>query len=496
MAKVDSGVTQKGVVMPGAPPVNTGAPSEAELYRAERRVLEIQTKLHQWSTEESTRQFHDLFNLVADPAFLLVAWERVKGNTGGRSAGVDGMTVTSARARAGGEQALLDDIRSSLRERTFRPLPVRERMIPKPGTAKKRRLGIPTVHDRVVQAALKLVLEPIFEAEFSASSYGFRPRRRAQDAVAEIVYLSTGHRKYYWVLDADISACFDEIDHTALMGRVRRRITDKRVLALVKAFLKAGILSETGQLRGAKTGTPQGGILSPLLANIALSVLDEHIASAWEPTQYARAKRKRSGLANYKIVRYADDFVVMVDGHREHVEQLREEIADVLSGIGLRLSAEKTSIVHIDEGFDFLGFRIQRRRKRGTGQHYVYTIPSRAAQQHARSRIKELTSRIKHPSFTVLLLRLNRFLRGWSAYFKYGVSSQVFNEIRSYAWQRIAIWFRRERRMRWTAIRKRYMTGWEFRAPGGIMLFRPKVDGARYRYRGTKISTPWTPRPA
>ena len=487
---------QKGTVMPGVPPVNIGAPSEAELHQAERRVLEIQTKLHLWSSEDVTRRFYDLFNLVADPAFLLVAWERVKGNTGGRSAGVDGMTVTVARARVGGEQALLDDIRDSLRQQTFRPLPVRERLIPKPGSAKKRRLGIPTVTDRVVQAALKLVLEPIFEAEFMPSSYGFRPKRRAQDAVAEIVFFTTRPKNYEWVLDADITACFDEIDHNALMVLVRRRIADKRVLALVKAFLKAGILGELGELRGTKTGTPQGGILSPLLANIALSVLDEHIARAWGATKGERAKRKRQGLANYIIVRYADDFVVMVDGQRQHVEELREEIADVLAGIGLRLSAEKTSIVHIDEGFNFLGFRIQRRQKRGTSQRYIYTIPSRGSQQRARDRIKELTSRIKHPSFTVLLLRLNSFLRGWSAYFKYGVSSRAFNSLRRYAWQRIGIWFRRACGMRWTAIRQRYMDGWEFRTPGGITLFRPQVAGQRYRYRGIRIPTPWTPRTA
>jgi RNA-directed DNA polymerase len=481
--------------MPGEPPVNTGAPSEVELYRAERRVLEIQTKLHLWSGEDVTRRFYDLFNLVADPAFLLVAWERVKRNTGSRSAGVDGMSVAAARARVGGELAFLNDIRESLRQQTFRPLPVRERLIPKPGSAKKRRLGIPTVTDRVVQAALKLVLEPIFEADFTPSSYGFRPRRRAQDAIAEIVYFNTGTRNYEWVLDADIAACFDEIDHAALMGLVRRRIADKRVLTLVKAFLKAGILGELGGLRGTKTGTPQGGILSPLLANIALSVLDEHIAAKWD-TQIGRAKRKRHGQANHIIVRYADDFVIMLDGRREHVEEICEEIAGVLSEIGLRLSAEKTSIVHIDEGFDFLGFRIQRRRKRGTSQHYVYTIPSRASQQRARDRIKELTSRIKHPNFTVLMLRMNSFLRGWSAYFKYGVSSRVFNVIHRYAWQRVAIWFRKECHMRWTAIRKRYMAGWEFRTPGGVHLFRPQVTGARYRYRGTRIPTPWTPRPA
>jgi RNA-directed DNA polymerase len=354
--------------------------------------------------------------------------------------------------------------------------------------------SVPTVTDRIVQAALKLVLEPIFEAEFCPSSYGFRPKRRAQDAIAEIVYFNIGTRNYEWVLDADITACFDEIDHTALMGLVRRRIADKRVLALVKSFLKAGILGELGDLRGTRTGTPQGGILSPLLANIALTVLDEHIAAKWD-TRKERAKRKSQGQANCIIVRYADDFIVMVDGRREHVEELRQEISDVLAGIGLRLSEEKTSIVHIDEGFDFLGFRIQRRQKRGASQRYTYTIPSRAAQQRARDKIKELTSRIKHPSFTVLLLRMNRFLRGWSAYFKYGVSSQVFNSIRSYAWQRIAIWLRKDHRMRWAAIRKRYMTGWEFRS-GGITLFRPKVAGIRYRYRGTRIPTPWTPQPA
>jgi RNA-directed DNA polymerase len=476
--------------------MNIGAPGEAELYRAERRVLEIQTKLHLWSGEDVTRRFYDLFNLVCDPAFLLVAWDRVKGNTGRRSAGVDGVTVAAVRAQAGGEQAFLDGIRESLRQGTFRPMPVRERMIPKPGSYKKRRLGIPTVTDRVVQATLKLVLEPIFEAEFCPSSYGFRPGRRAQDAVAEIVYFNTGTRNYEWVLDADIAACFDEIDHTALMGLVRRRIADKRVLALVKAFLKAGILGELGQYRGPKSGTPQGGILSPLLANIALSVLDEHMAAKWD-NQVTRAKRKRRGQANSIIVRYADDFVVMVDGRREHVEDLQTEISGVLAGIGLRLSEEKTSIVHIDQGFDFLGFRIQRRRKRGTSQRHIYTIPSRVAQQRARDRIKELTSQIKHPSFTVMLLRMNSFLRGWSSYFRYGVSSRVFQAIRSYAWQRIGIWFRHERQLRWKEIRKRYMIGWEFRAPGsGTTLFTPKVAGVRYRYRGTRIHTPWTPRPA
>ena len=190
---------------------------------------------------------------------------------------------------------------------------MREKTIPK-ATGKFRRLGIPTAADRVVQTLLKLVLEPIFEADFKPCSYGFRPKRRAQDAIAEIHFL--GSRTYEWVFEADIKACFDEIDHTALMGRVRRRIGDKRILNLVKAFLKAGVLSEDGVSRKTITGTPQGGVLSPLLANIALSVLDEHFTRKWEalgPT-WTRAKHRRSGVPSMRLVRYADDFVVMIAG--------------------------------------------------------------------------------------------------------------------------------------------------------------------------------------
>ncbi len=228
--------------------VNTGALGLAwpDAGLAQARVLKIQAKLHQWAGSDPHRRFGDLFNLVADPAFLTVAWERVRGNRGARSAGVDGQTAYYVETERG-TGAFLGDIRGALRAGTFRPLPVRERMIPKPGTRKRRRLGIPTGTDRVVQASLKLVLEPIFEAGFKPCSYGFRPNRRAHDAVAEVRYFTSNPRNYEWAVEGDITACFDEISHPALMGRVRGRIADKRVLALVKAFLKAGILSrETG----------------------------------------------------------------------------------------------------------------------------------------------------------------------------------------------------------------------------------------------------------
>jgi RNA-directed DNA polymerase len=296
--------------------VNTDAPWP-DLDEAELRVLKIQAKLHQWAINSPDRRFDDLFNLVADPAFLTVGWARVRGNRGARTAGIDGV---KPRSIVFGTATFLPILRVDLKMEQFRPLPVREKLIPKKG-GKLRGLGIPTARDRTVQAALKLVLEPIFEADFKPCSHGFRPKHRAQDAIAEIHHFTS--RSYEWIVEGDIKACFDEIDHTALMDRVRDRIGDKRVLRLVKAFLKAAVLSEDGVERDTVTGTPQGGILSPLLANVALSVLDEHFVGAWEKAMspsWRREARRRKGLANYRLVRYADDCVLMVAGDRTDAE--------------------------------------------------------------------------------------------------------------------------------------------------------------------------------
>jgi len=386
---------------------------ESALIQAEIRVLKIQTKLHQWAGDDPHRRFDDLFNLVADPAFLLVAWDRVRSNKGARTAGVDGRNAMSINAEQGVED-FLDRLRTSLKDSSFRPLPVRERMIPKAG-GKLRRLGIATITDRVVQASLKLVLEPIWENDFLPCSYGFRPNRRAHDAVAEVRFLAT--YSYEWIVEGDIKACFDEISHPALMDRVRQRVGDRRVLALVKAFLKAGILGEDRTLRDTNAGTPQGSILSPLLSNVALSVLDEHIAQApGGPGASAveRAKRRRHGLANYRLVRYADDWCLAVSGTNADAKQLKEEIAGVLTTMGLRLSPEKTLITHIDEGLDFLGWHIQRRRKRGTDRYYVYTYPSRKALKSVTGKVKKICRQNHNLPLKVLLHRLNSLLRGWA----------------------------------------------------------------------------------
>jgi RNA-directed DNA polymerase len=346
----------------------------------------------------------------------------------------------------------------------------------------------------VVQASLTLVLEPILEADFQPCSYGFRPGRRAHDAIAEARYLAT--RSYEWIVEGDITACFDEIAHPALMDRLRKRIVDKRVLALVKAFLKAGILGQDGTLRDNNTGTPQGGILSPVLANLALSVLDESIAQipggpGSTPSQ--RATRRRKGLGNYRLVRYADDWLLMVSGTREHAAQMREHAAAVLAPMGLRLSAEKTKITHIDEGLDFLGWRIQRHRKRGTDRYYVYTYPSRKAIKAVTIKVKTICRRTVNQPLQTLIRQLNPALRGWCAYFRPGVSAATFAALSRYTLDRIMRWARRKhRRITVKTIRRRYCNGGWWPTTPEIALFNPDtMRTTRYRYRGTAIPTPW-----
>jgi RNA-directed DNA polymerase len=463
------------------------------------RVSEMQAKLHRWAVADHGRRFDDLFNFVHDPVTLIVAFDRVAGNRGARAPGIDGLTVADVEERIG-VPGFLDDLRASLKDGSFGPLPVRERKIPKPGgSGKVRALGIPTVADRVVQAALKLVLEPIFEADFEPVSYGFRPKRRAQDAIAEIHHFGT--RGYRWVLDADIEACFDRIDHAALMDRVRVRVKDKRVLALVKAFLKAGILTELGENRSTTTGTPQGGILSPLLANIALSVLDEHLMEPWKPggsmsSEGKRGYRRRKGLPTWRLVRYADDFVVLVHGTEHDTQAVREDVAGVLEPMGLRLSPAKTQIVHLADGFDFLGFRIQWRRKRGTDKWHVYTFITDRSIRSLKAKIRALTHRKSQQDLGSVLIRLNQIMRGWANYFKHAVAKDRFSALHQFLWWRLIRMLQARHHWSWKDVRRHFTTPtgrWlPITAADGTELFDiAKVTVTRYRWRSNTIHNPW-----
>lgn len=483
-------------------PMNTGAATWPDANTAYFAVRRMQTKLHRWAGDDCSRRFGDLFNLVYDPAFLMHAWERVSGNRGARTAGIDGATAAQIEAWIGVEE-FLSKIRGALKSGEFRPVEVRQVLIPK-GNTKFRKLGIPTVIDRVVQASLKLVLEPIFEADFKPCSYGFRPNRRAQDAIAEIHHFTSGRNSYLWILEADIKACFDEISHTALMDRLRVRIKDKRICALVKAFLKSGVLTELGDREDTITGTPQGGILSPLLANIALSALDDHFDQQWlreMATSRQRRARKYHGKASWRLVRYCDDFVLLVAGDRHHAEELRAEVAAVLAPLGLRLAPEKTSVVHIDEGFTFLGFDIRRMRKRGTQKQYVYTKPSKKSIQSIKGKVKVKTYRsTRHMELDEQIHSLNRSLRGWANYFRHGVSKDVFSAVDSYAWNRLMRWTRAKYAgktgLSMKQLRRRFCDqGWRFAHNGAVFTGASSVAVTRYRYRGSNIPTPWTPKP-
>lgn len=471
--------------------MNTSAP--LPVIEARQRVLGWQTKLHRWTGEDEQKRFADLFNLVCDPATLLVAWERVKRNRGSRTAGVDG--VTRARIEDQGVERFLGELRQSLKDRTYTPLPVREHEIPKRGSGKVRKLGIPALRDRVVQMALVLVLEPIFEADFCPISYGFRPKRRAQDAIEQVRFFINAPRNYEWVIEGDVKDCFGSIHQGLLMVELRRRVTDKRVLGLIRSFLGAGIMREHEPVAATPSGTPQGGVLSPLLANVALSVLDRHFEEAWTArTHSQRARDRANGLPSYRMVRYSDDFVVLVRGTEAQAQALKEQTAEFMAEhMRLTLSPEKTHVTHVDQGFDLLGFRIVRRPRPGRTP-LAYSFPSDRAVREIKYRIKQLTRRnTTNLSLDELIHALNPILRGWTNYHRHAASKRCFAYVSYYLWWRVMRWLRiKHPRLTWKQIRRRYW-GRNWTGPNGARLAWPaEVAVTRYRYRGHRIPSPWT----
>lgn len=407
---------------------------------------------------------------------------------------MDGVTRWHVEHRLG-IAAFLEGIRTLLKTRTYKPRPVKERGIPKAG-GKTRYLGIPTLQDRVVQMALKLILEPIYETGFYPTSYGYRPARRAQDAIAEICHFIMPPSSYEYIVEGDIKACFDNVHHGILTAQLRRRIGDRKVMALIRAFLTAGVLKELGGLAATVTGTPQGGIISPLLANVYLSSLDRHFDRLWKhQTRYINCTTyyRRRGHPTYRLVRYADDFVIVVRGTRQQAEEIRDEAARVLRGeLRMELSADKTLVTHVDEGFDFLGHHIRRRPWKG--KKVAMTYPSKKSLEAIKNKVKTLTTRsTTYHSLQSLLICLNPVLRGWATYFRYDASKSTLAYVDAYAWRRVFRWLRKKHPKRtWRYLKRRYCGGrWKI-AENGVELFRPsRIRVERYRYRGSKILLPW-----
>ncbi|MAU00349.1 MAG: group II intron reverse transcriptase/maturase [Anaerolineaceae bacterium] len=387
-------------------------------------------------------RFGDLYHLVCREEWLKEALQAVLRNVGSRTAGIDGISRKQLTEEKTQEE-FIQTLRKELKEGSYRPQPVKRHWIPK-ANGKQRPLGIPTLKDRVVQMTLKMLLEPIWESDFLNCSNGFRPGRRTMDCIRVCQSRITTQNKFLWVIEGDIKGCFDHVQHAILIKLVKRRVKDKRVISLIASMLTAGLM-EKGLFQHTEEGTPQGGILSPLLANIYLHEFD---LWWWQKygslTTYEKAKRRKQGIGNCILTRYADDFVLLCNGPREEAERIREEARQVLwDKLHLELSMEKTHLTHVTEGFDFLGFHVQWKLPK-QGKPWLRVTPSQKSIQRLKRTIKNQTRRNTfYQSPLEKIKSLNRVMRGWNQYYEYANATTTAVKLTYWANDRLFLWLKK-----------------------------------------------------
>jgi RNA-directed DNA polymerase len=409
-----------------------------------------QTSLARKAQAQPTHRFGNLYHLICREEWLAEARHAVLRNAGSRSAGVDGISRKHLHDE-NAQAKFIETLRRELKQGAYRPHPVRRHWIPT-ANGTQRPLGIPTLKDRVVQMALKMLLEPIWESDFLNCSNGFRPTRRTMDCIRVCQSRITTQNKYLWVIEGDIKGCFDHVQHTILLKLLRKRLRDERLLRLIAARLKAGLM-DNGLFQHTPEGTPQGGILSPLLANIYLPEFDR-----WWWEKYGRltltqkAKRRREKVGNCILTRYADDFILLCNGTRAEAERLRTEARQVLwDKLQLELSLEKTHITHATAGFDFLGYHLEWKWPKH-GKPWLRVTPSQKSIQRFRQKVKALTRRSTFYQAPLEKVKgLNRVLRGWNQYYEYVNATATASKLTFWANRRFFLWLqkRHQRGARW-----------------------------------------------
>jgi len=418
-------------------------------------VGEMQRLLSLKAEREPGHKFGDLYSLICREDWLRLACAYVAQNVGSKTAGCDGICMSDFESDLEGNLARLQE---ALRSETFAACPVRRVYIPKTG-GKYRPLGIPTIRDRVVQEAVRMVLEPIYEAGFSQYSFGFRPNRCTMDAIKCITWSTQECKKYFWVIEGDISSYFDTIHHGKLLKLLRRKVADEKLLRLIWKFLRAGVM-ERKLFKDTELGTPQGGIVSPLLANVYLHELDTFMRERTNlPAKEMRARRETE-RGNYVYIRYADDFVILTNGTRTQAEEMRREVGNFLaSKLRLTLSMEKTRITHLNEGFDFLGFTV-RRSMGHNGMKTKVLISGKGKERHLDS-IKAATSPSTHEDSVALKVKaLNRVITGWCRYYQYtGKAAVQFGKLESETFWMMAHWLGRKFKLDMPQVMTRFRRG-------------------------------------